>query len=88
MNDMTMSVSSPVGRPLLAGVILLCTTVGWADQLRFDQVADWSEWSFSRSSVQLNASGGVEPVRFRKDIDAVANAMDFGGGIHNVGSNP
>ncbi len=86
--DMTTSVSSPVGRPLLAGVILLCTTVGWADQLRFDQVAEWSEWSFSRSSVQLNASGGVEPVRFRKDIDAVANAVDFGGGIHNVGSNP
>jgi hypothetical protein len=80
--------ASPGLITLLAGAILLCSAVGEADQLRFEGASQWREWQFSRSSVQLNASGGVEPVRFRKDIDAVVNAVDFGGGILNVGSNP
>ena len=74
-------------RLLGIGAALLCPVTGAsAEQMRFDRASQWSQWEYARSAVRL-AGNSVEPVRFRKDVNAAANVTEFGGGILDVGSN-
>lgn len=83
-------------RPLY--VLLLGVGVLWADELRFDRPAAWRTWQMPSDLVQLTASGGLRLTKFRKEINAVANAGDFRhptqergevrGGIWEAKSNP
>ena len=56
-----------------------------ADQLRVRTARDWREWEIPGDAVEIT-NGGVKPTFVRRDIDAVANAPDFAGGIRAVGT--
>ena len=73
---------------LAAGIFLLCLPLSLsADQLRFDSVREWQQWQLPLGAVELTPDGTIKPVEIRKNIDAILNAADFGGGIHDAGSN-
>lgn len=57
-----------------------------AEELRFDSAAQWAGWSIPGGAVEVRPDGWLQPVRFGRDIDAVANAEDFGGGVRRAGS--
>jgi len=67
--------------------LLLTTTSAIAEELRIDTDADWSKWKRPGNAIDISR-GEVQPRLVRRDIDAVANAADFGGGIHVAGSRP
>ncbi len=82
------------------GAMLLLGISGavWADALRFDSAAAWRSWQMPNDLVQIGADGGLRLRKFRKEINAVANAGDFrhptqergevSGGIWEAKSNP
>ena len=84
-------------RPLLW---LLCSaTVLAAAEFRFDSTASWSTWKRPHGLIDFDDSGRLHLVKFRKDINAVADAPNFThrtrsrganvrGGIWEAGSNP
>ncbi len=59
-----------------------------ADQLRFSSVRDWRDWQLPLGAVEIAADGSIQPVRVAKNTDAARDALQLGGGIHRVGSNP
>ena len=78
--------------------LLLGIGAVWADELRFDSAAAWRTWQMPNDLVQIDASGRLRLTKFRKEINAVANAGDFRhptqergevtGGIWEAKSNP
>ena len=78
--------------------LLLGIGAVWADELRFDSVAAWRTWQMPNDLVQIDADGRLRLTKFRKEINAVANAGDFRhetkergevtGGIWEAKSNP
>ena len=78
--------------------LLLGIGAVWADELRFDRAAAWRTWQMPNDLVQIDADGGLRLTKFRKEINAVANAGDFRhptqerdevtGGIWEAKSNP
>jgi hypothetical protein len=79
--------------------MLLSTTQGQADELRFDSPADWDQWNLPVGLINIGVDGSLTPRRFRKDINAVADAGQFShptlkrgeaavGGVWAAGSNP
>ena len=79
-------------------ITLFCTALA-ADQLRIDTPAEWSSWEMPRDLIRFNARGNLQLTKFRKDINAVANAAQFrhltrtrgdrvAGGLWEAGSNP
>ena len=78
--------------------LLLGIGAVWADELRFDSAAAWRTWQMPNDLVQIGADGGLRLTKFRKEINAVANAGDFrhatqergevAGGIWEAKSNP
>ena len=78
--------------------LLLGIGAVWADELSFDSAAAWRAWQMPNDLVQINASGRLRLTKFRKEINAVANAGDFRhqtqergevpGGIWEAKSNP
>ena len=78
--------------------LLLGIGAVWADELRFDSAAAWQTWQMPNDLVQIGADGGLRLTKFRKEINAVANAGDFrhatqergevAGGIWEAKSNP
>ena len=78
--------------------LLLGIGAVWADELRFDSAAAWQTWQMPGDLVQLDADGRLRLTKFRKEINAVANAGDFRhptqergevtGGIWEAKSNP
>lgn len=58
-----------------------------ADQLRISSTQDWNAWSLPGDAMTV-ADGRMQPGFVRRDINAVADAAQFGGGIRGVGSNP
>ena len=58
-----------------------------ADQLRINSSADWNAWTLPGDAIVVE-DGRIQPSFVRRDINAVANAGDFDGGIRGVGSNP
>ena len=57
--------------------LLLGIGAVWADELRFDSAAAWQTWQMPNDLVQIGADGGLRLTKFRKEINAVANAGDF-----------
>ena len=78
--------------------LLLGIGAVWADELRFDRAEAWRAWQMPDDLVQIDASGRLRLTKFRKEINAVANAGDFRhptqergevrGGIWEAKSNP
>ena len=68
---------------LLPGGLALSPTA--ADRLIISSNRDWNEWNLPGNAVELS-QGRLTPTFVRRDIDAVANADDFGGGVRGVGS--
>jgi hypothetical protein len=58
-----------------------------ADQLRYDSARDWGQWRLPLGAVDLTADGLIAPTQIRRNTDAVRDALKFGGGIRNAGSN-
>ena len=70
-------------------VLLLCGMVyksATGEELRIGTSADWREWQRPGDAIEISR-GKAGPRFVRRDIDAVANAGDFGGGIRAAGSN-
>ena len=59
-----------------------------AQQVRFDTAREWGEWNLPLGAVEVTPQGAIQPIRVRKNVNAVANAAAFGGGIRTAGSNP
>ena len=74
----------------LALVILVGLSLNqvWGERISFATRSAWQEWTLPTGAVELTPAGRVQLVPVRKDIDAVINADDFGGGVRAVGSNP
>ncbi len=78
--------------------LLLGIGAVWADELRFDRAEAWQTWQMPNDLVQIGADGRLRLRKFRKEINAVANAGDFrhatqergevAGGIWEAKSNP
>ena len=78
--------------------LLLGVGAVWADELRFDSAATWRTWQMPADLVQIGTDGRLRLRKFRKEINAVANAGDFHhatqergevtGGIWEAKSNP
>ncbi|MDE2741322.1 MAG: hypothetical protein OXI58_07025 [Gemmatimonadota bacterium] len=79
--------------------ILCSATVLGADALRFADPDAWSMWDMPYGLVEFGTAGQLQLVKYRKDINAVANASLFthstrsrgeavAGGIWKAGSNP
>ena len=62
-------------------------SLAFGERVSFNSRSAWQEWTHPVGSVELQATGRIQPVPVRKNIDAVRNAEDFGGGIRSVGSN-
>ena len=58
-----------------------------AEELRFDNAAQWRQWTLPLGIVELTPQGVVRPLPIRRNINAALNALDHGGGIRGVGSN-
>ena len=81
----------------LCALLLLTVTVASADVFRIDSPAKWRRWKIPEGIVTLNDAGGLELVKFRRAINAVADAPifthptqqrgDVQGGIWRAGSN-
>ena len=84
-------------RPLLW---VLCSAAALAAaEFRFDSAASWSTWKMPHGLIEFDDSGRLQLVKFRKGINAVADAPHFThltrsrganvpGGIWEAGSNP
>jgi len=70
-----------------------------AEEFRFDSPAAWSSWEMPFGLVHFNDQGQLQLVKYRKHINAIADARDFKhltrsrgqdvpGGIWEAGSNP
>ncbi len=57
-----------------------------ADQIRFDRPADWRQWSLPLGAVEFDGDV-IRTVELRRNTNAIANHLDFGGGIRAAGSN-
>ena len=47
----------------------------------------WDLWQSVHKTIQISEEGEVRPAFIRKEINAIANAAEFGGGIWAAGSN-
>ena len=85
-------------RPLLLWVLCSATALA-AEEFRFDSAASWSTWKMPHGLIEFDDRGRLQLVKFRKDINAVADAPGFThltrarganvpGGIWEAGSNP
>ena len=65
-------------RTLIFGLVLaqLCGW-GWSEELHFNSQAAWSRWQIPPGLVQINEAGKLSLTRFRKEINAVADAHRF-----------
>ena len=59
-----------------------------AERISFNSRSAWLELKHPVDAVELTVTGRVQPLPIRKNINAVQNAGDFGGGIIGVGSTP
>ena len=69
------------------GLVIALSSFVFGERVSFDSRSAWQEWTHPVGSVELQATGRIQPVPVRKNIDAVRDAEDFGGGIRSVGSN-
>ena len=69
------------------GLVIVLGSFASGERVSFDSRSAWQEWKYPVGAVELQATGRIQPVPVRKNIDAVRNAEYFGGGIRRVGSN-
>lgn len=69
------------------GLVTAFASFALAERVSFDTPSAWREWARPVGAVKLQATGRIQPVPVRKNIDAVRNAEYLGGGIRRVGSN-
>ena len=85
-------------RPLVLWVLYLATPLA-AEEFRFDSAASWSTWKMPYGLIEFDDSRQLRLVKFRKNINAIADAPTFThltrsrganvpGGIWEAGSNP
>ena len=85
-------------RPLVLWVLYLATPLA-AEEFRFDSAASWSTWKMPYGLIEFDDSRQLRLVKFRKNINAIADAPNFThltrsrganvpGGIWEAGSNP
>ena len=67
-------------------LLIACGPLG-ADEVRITSSQDWNRWQLPGDAL-LVENGSLRPGFVRRDINAVENAVRFGGGIRGVGSNP
>ena len=48
-----------------------------ADQVVVSSRQHWQNWFFGAGTLDIAASGAVRPLRLRKDVNAVENALEF-----------
>ena len=65
---------------------VLLGSIAAGEDLRIGTSADWQEWQRPGNAIEISR-GKAGPRFVRRNIDAVANAGDFGGGIRAAGSN-
>jgi len=58
------------------------------DKVVVDRPEEWRSWSFPLDILEITEEGSVRPRLIRRDIEAVADIAEFGGGIRAAGSNP
>ena len=68
-------------------LVIALDSFAFGERISFDSRSTWQEWAHPVGAVELQATGRIQPVPVRKNIDAVRNAEHFGGGIRSVGSN-
>jgi hypothetical protein len=73
---------------ILFACVLILHASTQADQVSFSTTDDWKAWDHPNGAIEIDASGYIKPMAVRKNIDAIKNARQFGGGIRAVGSNP
>ena len=69
------------------GLAVALSSFAFGERVSFDTRSAWREWTHPVGALELQATGRIQPVSVRKNIDAVRNAEHFGGGIRRVGSN-
>ena len=86
-------------RLILSGMLSIALSVCTASHVRaqgysirrnsvaIDSRGHWANWTFLEGTVDITPGGVVRPRFIRRNIDAVADAGDFGGGIRAAGSN-
>ena len=67
-------------------LVMAWGSVAFGERVSFDTRSAWQEWARPVGAVELQATGRIQPVPVRKNINAVRNAEHFGGGIRRVGS--
>ena len=67
-------------------LLLVCSPLV-ADELLITTPSDWARWQLPGDAISIDG-GSLRPGFVRRDINAVANAAQFGGGIRDVGSHP
>jgi len=67
--------------------LLLCGAVlgAGAQELRVSTRSDWQRWSMPEGALAATRQG-LEAVQVRRDVDVVADAPGFGGGIRGAGT--
>ena len=55
-----------------------------AEELRFDNAAQWRQWTLPIGIVELTPQGVVRPLAVRKNINAALDALDHGGGLRDA----
>ena len=84
---------------LVLACLLIMAMGSAAEVFRFDSAAGWKTWEMPYGLVQIGDEGQLQLVKFRKEINAVADAHLFthptrtrgkavAGGIWEAGSNP
>ena len=84
-------------RFLLISILCSAATLG-AEEFRFDGEAAWSTWKRPHGLVEFGEGGQLRLVKYRKDVDAIADAPQFShltrsrgenvpGGIWEAGTN-
>ena len=74
----------------ITGALCLVVALGrfaFGERVSFDSRSAWQGWTYPVDAVDLQATGRIQPMPVRKNINAVRNAEHFGGGIRRVGSN-
>ena len=81
-----------VGIGVLVMLSAYCDAQGGGYSIRgnrvvVDRAEEWRNWSFPADIVEITDEGRVRPRLIRRDIDAVENLSEFGGGVLAAGSN-
>ena len=72
--------------PLLIAGLAAAIPQAQAERITFASRSTWQEWAVPTGAIAISPLGNISPIKIRKNIDAIADAGDFGGGIQAVGS--